>query len=77
MDIKFVQIRDYETNVEPEVQDIVSTLRRKVGGKIFHVDVTFANMDNVSFPPKTIFQNRKYVLQTKIDVEGKLGEGAL
>ena len=55
MSDKFVQISESETNVEAKVKDIVFTLRRKVGGKRFHLDVTSAHMDNVSFHYETNF----------------------
>lgn len=38
------------------------TLRRKVRGKRFHVNVIYVHMDNVSFHLETIFQKWKYAL---------------
>lgn len=62
VDRKFFQTRDSKGNVEANVQDIMSTLRKKVEEKRFHVDVYSAPMDNVSFHPEIILQKWKYVL---------------
>lgn len=62
---KLVQISEFETNAEAKVQDIVFTLRIKVGGKRVYVDVTYSHMDNVSFHPETNFQKWKYALQRR------------
>lgn len=65
------------TYVEANVHDIVVTMRRKTRGKIIHVDVTSAHMDNMSFHSKTIVQKWEYVPQIRITAERELGEGTL
>lgn len=49
---KLVQTNESETNVEANAQDIVFSMRRKVGGRRFLVDVSSAHMDKVTFYPE-------------------------
>lgn len=62
---------------EAIAQDIMLTMRRKVGGKRIHVDITYAHMDNVSFHSETRVQKWKCILQRRISIERELGEGTL
>ncbi|CAI8592904.1 unnamed protein product [Vicia faba] len=64
-----VQSSDYETKVESNVQDIVSTIRRKVGGKRILVNVIAAPLDNVSFHSESSVQKWKFVYQRRISYE--------
>ncbi|KAI5416151.1 hypothetical protein KIW84_041263 [Lathyrus oleraceus] len=64
-------LMDCKTKVDAKVQDIVSALRRKVGEKIFHVDVTSTHMENLSFHSETSVQQWKYVLQRRLMKENE------
>lgn len=46
---KLVQTSDSETDDELDVLDILTFSRRKIGGKIIHVNISAALLDNVSF----------------------------
>lgn len=75
--MKLVQMRDSETGAEETVYNIVSTLRRKVEEKRFHVNVSSTHMDNLSFHSKTNVQKWKFDLQRWIATRRELGEEAL
>lgn len=53
--IKLLHSSDFETNVEEDVQDIMSTIRRKAGGKRIYVIVPITPMDNVPFHSDKLF----------------------
>lgn len=63
---KLVQTSESEKKYKEKVQDIVSTMRRKVGEKIIHMIITFAHMNNVSFHSETSIHKWKYVFQRRI-----------
>lgn len=66
---KLVQTRESDINSEAYIQNIVSTMRRKVGGKRIHLNVTSSHMDNMSFQSEANAQKWKYVFQRMIGVE--------
>lgn len=51
-----VQTSEFETDDEANVYDIVSTIKRNVGGKRTPVNVVVAPLDNVSFHFETSVQ---------------------
>ncbi|KAI5437970.1 hypothetical protein KIW84_023918 [Lathyrus oleraceus] len=57
-----VQTSEYETYVEANSYDIVFSMRRKVGGKIIHMDLSSAYMDKVTFHPEISGHKWEYVL---------------
>lgn len=69
-----VQISEYETGAKANVWDIMSTMKRKVDGKIILVYVYSAHMDNVSFHSEASVQKWKYVVQREIAFERELGK---
>lgn len=74
MNKKLVQISDFEADDKEDIMDIVHSVRRKVGGKIIHVNVSPAHMDNVLFHCETSVQKWKYVFQRRITSERGLGK---
>lgn len=63
---KLVQTSESVSDVEANVRDIMVTMRRKIWGKMIHVDITPSHMDIASFYYETSVQKWKYVLQRRI-----------
>ena len=57
---KLVRISEFMMDVEANVQDMVVTMRRKIGGKRTHVDVTSAHID-MSFHSETSSKKWEYI----------------
>lgn len=60
---------DLEKFFEVDVLDIVSSSRRKIGGKRVLVNIPDAPLDNVSFLTKTSVHKWKYVVQRRVSHE--------
>lgn len=63
---KLVQSSDFETDVEEDLREIVSTIRIQVGGKRIHVNIHVKPLDNVSFHSESSAQRWKYVCQRRV-----------
>ena len=69
---KIVKTGESLTDDEAYFQDIVCTVRKKVGGKRIRVNVIVAPLYNMSFHYKTSVQKQKYILLRRITYEKEL-----
>jgi hypothetical protein len=68
---------DSDYDVEEDVPNIISTTKKKVGGKFIPKNVADAPMDNVSFHSVESVQRWKYVFHRRLALERELGKEAL
>lgn len=58
---KMVASSNSEYDAEVDVPDIVSSSKKKIGGRKIHFNVPATPLDNVSFHTEVNIQKRKYV----------------
>jgi hypothetical protein len=68
---------DTDTNAKDDVLDIVSSDRKRAGGKKMVVNVSAKPLDNISFHSKESIHRWKFVYQRRIGHERELGKDAL
>lgn len=64
-----VQKSESEIDHEDDILDIMTTPRRKIGGKIVHINVYDAPLDNVLFHSVENVQKWKFLCQRRVDAE--------
>lgn len=74
---KMVKLSDSDSNVENNVLNVVSTIRKKVCGKIITLNVVDDPLDNVSFHSEASVQKSKFVYHRKNSCERKLRKNVL
>ncbi|MCH94692.1 envelope-like protein, partial [Trifolium medium] len=68
---------DSEPDVEVDVQDIVTSEKKRIGGKRIPTNIPPAPLDNISFHSEESVQKWKFVYQRRIAQERELGQEAL
>lgn len=66
-----------DSDAEEDVQDILPSARRKVGGKKIHVNIIDAALDNVSFHSESSTKRWMFFIQRRIYYKRELSEEAL
>lgn len=74
---KVIMTSDSENYAQVDVQDIMTSSRKKAGGKKNLGNVPAAPLENVSFHSESSAERWKYVVQRRISYEIELGEDAL
>lgn len=74
---KVIVTSDSEKYARVDVQDIMTSSRKKAGGKKIPGNVPAAPLDNVSFHSESNAERWKYVVQSRISYEIELGEDSL
>ncbi|CAI8584802.1 unnamed protein product [Vicia faba] len=74
---KPVTASDSEYDVEANVLDIVSSTRKKIGGRKIHVNVHDAPLNNVSFHTEGNVKKMEYICQIRVALEREISKNAL
>ncbi|KAK2361917.1 hypothetical protein QL285_087022 [Trifolium repens] len=72
-----VAVSDSESDVEPDVLDITTSGRKRIGGRRVPANIPPAPMDRVSFHSEESAQRWRYVYQRRIAQERELNKQAL
>lgn len=73
---KLIVTSDFETNAQAGVQDIITSVKKKNGGKKILANVVATPLDNVSFRSESRVERWKYVVQRRMEYEREPGEDA-